>query len=207
MNDIAQKGLILTILVTIVALLGAAELVVMIERVQPASEHLRYYEFYLSMFKVIIGGFLIAMLGILIPNAVGEAKDNFKKLRASRIAYSKAKTGIDYLRLELSMMSLVEAAASLQKVHFHKHYAQLFDDFEEHLKKRYDSNNEMKNPDIWDKEMYTRLFVTREILEAHADEWDAMTRERRIALLTFALPTEPDTDIASKRRYRKAIPR
>jgi hypothetical protein len=189
MKGVAQRALKPTILVTVITLLGATALVVMLERAHPAPERRHYYEFYLSIFKLIVGGFLVAMLGILIPNAISETKYNFKKLRASKIAYSKAKTGIDYLKLRLSTMNLVEAVALLEKVHYHKHYAQLFDEFEEHLKKRYDSDHELRNPDKWDEVMYTRLFVTREILEKNADNWDAMTRKGRIALLNDALPT------------------
>jgi hypothetical protein len=158
---------------------------------------------YADVFKTIIAGVVVAMLGVLIPAVIGEARYAFERMKESRAAYSSAKTGIDYLKLRLSTMDLAEAAAFVQHVHIQKHLAELYDEFSVHLWRRYKG---LKTPQMWDDEMYEKLFLTRDTLECEAMRWDKLTPEERIAVLNYALPTEPEGGSLTKSRYARSMP-
>jgi hypothetical protein len=54
-------------------------------------------EIYSDFFKTILIGGVIAMASTLVAAVLTEAREQFEKLKESRLAYSKAKTGVDYL--------------------------------------------------------------------------------------------------------------
>ena len=76
--------------------------------------------------------------------------------------------------------------------HFHKHIAELFDDFPKWLVKRYDGK---MTADQWDIMMYGRLFCARQVLEKNAEAWDQLSPAQRIILLDRALPTKSEINI------------
>jgi hypothetical protein len=156
-----------------------------IEVIQPSHDDLATYQFNLDMFKTILAGFLVAMLGILIPASIAETKNNFIRLKESRIAYSKAKTGIDYLSLYLCTAKLTDAEKFIRVVHFYKHQAVLFPEFKQHIKERFGDNI---SPDDWDEVVYRKLRNTRILLKRNATIWDKLSPAKRLEILRFALP-------------------
>jgi hypothetical protein len=189
MRNIAKLSLKIALYSTAALIVVAVAVTITLQIVRPSSDRLPVLNFELDMFKTILAGFVVGMLGILIPAVASEARQIFEQRKASRVAYSEAKTGIDYLKLHLAAANLPEAAAAVQKVHFLKHQAELYEEFPEWLDKRYGRD---KTPEQWDIEMYGKLFCARKALEENADAWDGLSPAQRIALLNLALPTEPD---------------
>jgi hypothetical protein len=196
---IARRALRLTIAGAIVLLIIAIGCVALLERARPDPSRVDYYKLYVDIFKIILAGFLVAMLGVLIPAVTAEARYDFERLKASRVAYSRAKTGVDYLKLRIASMKLAEASAQVQEVHFHKHKAELYDELQLHLDRRYPTEMRM-DVDKWDEMMYQKLFLIREVLEKEAEHWDGMKPTERIKLISTYLPSEPDVPL--KIRYK-----
>jgi hypothetical protein len=199
---IARHALNLTIAGAIVLLVTAIGSIAFLEWVRPDPSRVAYYKLYVDIFKIVLAGFLVAMLGILIPAVTAEARYDFERLKASRASYSRAKTGMDYLKLRIASMKLAEASAHVQQVHFYKHQAELYDELQLHLEKRYPPEEKM-DVDKWDEMMYQKLFLIREVLEKEAEHWDGMTPTERIKLISTYLPSEPD--IPLKIRYKGRV--
>jgi hypothetical protein len=189
MRDIARLSLKIALYTTVSLIVIAVTVTITLQMARPSADQLPFLKFELAMFKAILAGFVVGMLGILIPAVASEARQRFEQRKASRIAYSEAKTGVDYLKLRLAAASLAEAATVLQRAHFLKHQAELYDEFPGWLDKRYDR---AKTPEQWDVEMYGKLFCARQALEENADAWDRLSPAKRIALLDRALPTESE---------------
>jgi hypothetical protein len=111
MRNIASRSFKIALYALIVA---AAGLTLALELARPGADRLPLLNFELGLFKAILAGFVVGMLGILIPAVASEARQRFEQRKESRIAYSKAKTEIDYLKLRLAASRLAEAAAALQ---------------------------------------------------------------------------------------------
>lgn len=151
----------------------------------PSAAQLAIYKFDLELFKTTLGGFLVAMLGILIPASITEALHNFKRLKESRAAYSRAKTGIDYLALRLCTATLIEAHEIIHEVHFYKHQAVLYPEFEQHIKERY---NSCISAEMWDEVTYRKLRNTRILIKKNASKWNHLMPAERLGILREALP-------------------
>lgn len=186
MTGVAVRALRWTGWIAIALLAAGIVLVAVLETIHPAPERYRDYGFYFSIFKWILGGFVVAMLGIVIPQVVSDERYRFERMRESRIAYSEAKTGIDYLKIRLATLPLAEATALVQQAHYKKHHAELFDELTLHLRRRYGPD---MTPEIWDETMYRKLFGTRRVLEENVGAWDGLTGQQRIRLLDSVLPT------------------
>ena len=194
MRNIASRSFKIALYATVALIVAAAGLTLALELLRPGADRLPFLNFELGLFKAILAGFVVSMLGILIPAVASEARQRFEQRKESRIAYSEAKTDVDYLKLRLAASSLAEAAAALQNAHFHKHQAELFDEFPEWLEKRYGADMTALR---WDEMMYGRLFCARQALEQNAEAWDRLSPAQRIALLDRALPTT--AEIAAER--------
>ena len=192
MRNIARLTSKILLYVTAVLIVTASIITVMLELNPSWARQLRLFEFELNMFKVIVAGFVVSMLGILIPAVAIETREQFERRKESRIAYSEAKTGVDYLKLRLAAVNLAEAENALRGAHFQKHQAELFDEFTEWLEKRYDGK---MTADQWNEMMYAKLFRARQVLENNAETWDKLNPAQRIALLDHALPTRSEIEI------------
>jgi hypothetical protein len=155
----------------------------------PTADRIQYLKLYADWAKAILVGFGAALLAVLIPAYLSEARFHFERLKDSRTAYSEAKTGQDYLLLRLSTLDLKDAAALVQRVHVRKHEAELYPELAIHLKRRRID----RTPEQWGDEIYGRLFVVRQLLESKAGEWDSMSIGSRLAFLREAIPA-PNLD-------------
>jgi hypothetical protein len=134
----------------------------------------------LDVLKLAVVGFLIALLGILIPKGFSEARYKFEKQKEARIAFSRAKTGVDYLSLRLAVVPLQEAAALIQQLHVWKHRAELYpQEVSDFLRGR----KEGLTPKQWADLQYEQLHAVRDALERSADAWNKMSKSKRIAVL------------------------
>jgi len=152
-----------------------------------------YYDACIDLLKTILIGFSVAVVGTMIPTILAEARHDFERLRDSRIAYSEAKTGFDYLALRLPTLSLLEAASLVQNVHTRKHIAELYDELALHLERRGIS----KTAAQWGDYIYYYLYQVRHMLEAHALEWDTLTTADRLKLIRNVLPEAPLDKLAA----------
>jgi hypothetical protein len=185
MKSVIRWTSLAVIVITIGLTIGAVIIASRIEIHPVSAAQLAIYRFDLDIFKTIVAGFLVAMLGILIPAYITEARQNFERLKESRAAYSNAKTGLDYLALRLCTAKLAKAPDIIQEVHFHKHQAVLFPEFRQHIKDRYES---CISADKWDEVAYKKLRNTRLLLKKHASGWDNLTAPERLEILKAALP-------------------
>jgi len=183
MKRTAYVALVTTVFVAAVLLFLLERSALQYTGVMPAGDRIQYYKLYVDLAKAVLVGFGAALLGILIPAVFAEARYSFERLRDSRTAYSEAKTGIDYLPLRLCTLDLKAAAAFVQRAHVRKHEAELYPELKFHLKKR----GINKTPEQWGDGIYSQLFDVRELLEAHAGEWDSLRPDARLALLRDVL--------------------
>jgi hypothetical protein len=183
MKRTAYVALVTTVFVAAVLLFLLERSALQYTGVMPVGDRIQYYKLYVDLAKAVLVGFGAALLGILIPAVFAEARYSFERLRDSRTAYSEAKTGIDYLPLRLCTLDLKAAAAFVQRAHVRKHEAELYPELKFHLKKR----GINKTPEQWGDGIYSQLFDVRELLEAHAGEWDSLRPEARLALLREVL--------------------
>ena len=183
MKRTAYVALVTTVFVAAVLLFLLERSALQYTGVMPAGDRIQYYKLYVDLAKAVLVGFGAALLGILIPAVFAEARYSFERLRDSRTAYSEAKTGIDYLPLRLCTLDLKAAAAFVQRAHVRKHEAELYPELKFHLKKR----GIDKTPEQWGDGIYSQLFDVRELLEAHAGEWDSLRPDARLALLRDVL--------------------
>jgi hypothetical protein len=153
-------------------------------------DRLAYYIVYLDAFKVILVSGLVALVGALVPQIIAHSRAEFDKLKESRIAYSNAKTGIDYLTVRLCALKLPQASALIQRTHVYKHQAELYEELlERWLRRREDLRTSLE----WGEDMYKKLFKIRCLLEQHASEWDNLTPDQRLKLLHTVAPTVEET--------------
>ena len=182
-------ALVAILVVSVVAVISATQII----------EHLRttdirdaaYYKYCLDVFKTVVVGLIVGALGVVIPASLAYSRDKFDRLKASRAAFSSAKTGADYLSLRLSAAKLSKAGSLIQEVHFQKHQAQLYDkELKHHLKLRYDPPVSLKD---WDEVMYRKLRNARQVLKQNASTWDSLQPGERLDLLAQALPDCDET--------------
>jgi hypothetical protein len=184
MKNVVRTSLITTIIVTLILFAWVAWLEWHLPVSMSAPDRIQYSKLHVELFKAILVGFSVALIGILIPVILSEARLDFQRLKDSRSAYSDAKTGFDYLALRLCTLRLKDAALLIQSVHVKKHMAELYDELDQHLKKR----GIRKNAKQWGDFLYKYLYELRHLLEQHAASWDSLTPETRLALLRSALP-------------------
>lgn len=138
----------------------------------PRSE-LDYLHFILEGYKAIGIGFLIAILGTLIPHLLPETKYKFEKQKEGRQVYSRAKTEIEYLHLNLARLRRGEAIDYLLEVHQRKHLADIY-------------IREMPGIGQWYGNPYETIKCCRRVLE-ETSEWDDLYPDQRREKLCEAL--------------------
>ena len=135
---------------------------------------LKCLTFILEVYRTIVVGFLVAMLGILAPNILSEAKYEFERQKKGREVYSKAKTGIDYFRFDLADLDLKDARNYIHEIHELKHLADTYirndpQIAQWHYKKPYDA--------------YRIIMEYLEAVENIQHQWDFITYESRRRIL------------------------
>jgi hypothetical protein len=138
-------------------------------------EHQRLY---LDAYKAIGIGFLVVLMGKIIPNLVFEGRDDFERAKESRVAYSQAKTSVIYLPGTLAVLDYGEAMAVVQKSHRKLHIAETYGkELSEYLEWYGDKI-------VWTDQVYWELTAVRRLLQSHADIWNnlkAGDRTNRVA--------------------------
>jgi hypothetical protein len=132
------------------------------------TQRLEYLKLILDVYKAIGIGFLIALLGTLVPHLLPEARYEFELLKDGRALYSKAKTGIDYLPYRLSELSFADGIRHIEEVHQLKHLAETY-------------MRETSRVGKFPYDAYQEINVYRQVLVDAAPSWDDLSREQRLA--------------------------
>jgi hypothetical protein len=152
---------------------------------------------YFDAYQAIGIGFLVALLGTIIPNLILESRDKFERAKESRIAYSQAKTSVLYLQGTLSVLGYGEAMAVLQESHRKLHIAETYGkELKQYLKWYGDK-------ETWIAQTYWELTAVRRLLQSRADEWKDLSFGARTALVDKALSAVRDLFGAKGERWKK----
>lgn len=141
------------------------------------TEQLR---FFLDAYKAIGVGFLVALLGAIIPQLLPEARDRFERFKDSRVAYSEAKTSVIYLPDKLSDLSISDAAKVVQDAHKKLHLAETYTELKNHLKWH-------PHPEFWVAYNYWELMAIQKALRKNVNKWNSLSTEVRLNILLDAL--------------------
>lgn len=137
---------------------------------------------FLDGYKAIGTGFLVAILVVLVPQLLPEEKYRFERLKDSRVAYSKARTGIAYLPTRISKLSLDGAVELIQSVHQDLHVAQTYEELASHLAP-------YETPEKWGPLQFRTLKAIKLALEQRMVDWDAMQPTVRLEVVRAAIET------------------
>lgn len=131
---------------------------------------LEYLRFFLDAYKAVGIGFLVALLGVIIPHLLPEAQYQFQRHKESRTAYSQAKTALMYLPEKVACLGCLEAIATVQEAHEKLHLARTYDELQEYLDPPF-------TPKTWTEKRYWELTAIRWMLGEHADRWHELRGE------------------------------
>ncbi|MES9921786.1 MAG: hypothetical protein ABW161_16285 [Candidatus Thiodiazotropha sp.] len=173
-NSIAISSIVIAIILFVAATIWMSAVITEPsgDSIEAHEVRVKYLTFKLDVYKTITIGFLVAILGLLIPNILPEAKYKFELLKEGRRIYSKAKTGIDYFRFELADLNRLSARAHIHEIHEHKHIADEYDipNWEGIYRKPYG--------------VYKTIMAYLDLVENTESPWDTLTfEERRSKLL------------------------
>jgi len=159
------------VIAALALVLATAALGLLVDMPSDPTLKLDYLKFALEVYKAIGIGFLITILGALIPHILPEAKYEFDKLKEGREVFSKAKTGIDYLPYRLAELNFKDSMDHLETVHQLKHLAAVY-------------LQDSSQVGEWRYKPYYRIVEFRNAVEKRTPSgWDSLTREERLGLL------------------------
>lgn len=162
--------IIATIITAILFIVCTIWVISILELPDDNSLRLEYLKFILELYKVIGIGFLVTLLGTLIPNILPEAKYEFDKLKEGREIFSKAKTGIDYLPYRLAELNFKESLEYIESIHRLKHLADIY-------------LNELPKVGKWPYDPFEKIAVIRNLVLSKSKNWDKMSRESKLKIL------------------------
>lgn len=138
---------------------------------------LKYMQFYFEAFKALIVSFVVAILVVVIPQYLNEAKYMFERLRDSRRAYSEAHTGFTYLEYRLAVLDYGAAILLIEDIHVKKHIAETYDELEIHLRRK---NETLRD---WSARIANKLDALKHEIGSDYDSWSKSTPQERLQRL------------------------
>jgi hypothetical protein len=136
---------------------------------------------YLEAYKAVGVGFLVAVLGVSVPQLLPEARDRFERFKNSRVAYSEAKTAVIYLPETVSELTFAPAVAAVQDAHRKLHLAETYSELQTHLIGWH------PHPETWVDRNYWELMAIRRALRTSVNTWDHLTSRNRLQIIDSAL--------------------
>ena len=131
----------------------------------PEEQHI-----FLEYYRTIGLGFLIAILGVMIPHLLANEKYRNQRFQDSKIHYSEAKTDIIYLKEEISQLYYFDAIKKLKNAHRKLHLAETHPkELKQHLKWLHPYEN------TWVDRNYWELTFIRQMLNSKIKEWNSLT--------------------------------
>lgn len=142
--------------------------------------HLKYLLFFLDGYKAIGIGLIVAVLGIVIPHLLPEARYVAERSKESRAAYSEAKTSIIYLPAKLADRSYADAVALVEQAHKYLHLAESYEELKQYLVPYND-------PATWGEKRFRELQAVTNLLKQQAEYWSTLSPSQRIAKVEAAM--------------------
>jgi len=169
-----SRGLVGTILVGALIVAGIAVVAISIGLAYLDDPGLQEKQLYFDLYRSVGIGFVVALLGALIPHLLTEARDEFEREKESREAYSKAKTAILYLPGTLATRGYGEASRTLREAHQLLHKAETYPQhLDRYLSEWYGDS------ETWRSQSYWELTAVRLLLQSHASDWSGYTENQR----------------------------
>ena len=134
----------------------------------------KYLEQYISLLQVIVVGFVVALVSVIIPMTLPEARDRFERFKESREAYSRAKTAVIYLPDRVASLDREKAFRLVEKTHRELHLAETFQDL-------IIGKNYLKwfaNPELWVSYNYLQILAVAKTL--HEFDWGKTEKRSRL---------------------------
>jgi hypothetical protein len=170
---------------------------------------------FLDAYKAIGAGFLVAVLGFVIPQLLPQARDYFERFKESRNAYSEAKTSVMYLPETIASLKFDGALKAIRGAHEKLHRAETYrDQLKQHLVW-------YPHPATWVDRNFWELFAIRVALRSNIEDWDEKLKpgERlevvrkmlRIVEASFGpdnenwVPLMPLSERARKRKHEEEL--
>lgn len=148
------------------------------------SERVQYLEQYVNLVQVIGVGVVVALVSVIIPLMLPEARDRFERYKESRVAYSRAKTAVLYLCDRVVNVDREEAFRLVEEAHRELHFAETFEDMI--IKKGY--LRWFGNPTLWVLYNYWQIVAVAEVLRLLPIDWNTAEGKNMLrAHLTKAL--------------------
>lgn len=152
-----------------------------------SSDNLKLIDVLFNVYKSIVVGFVVGILGFLVPQYYKQARDNFEREREARRLFSCVETGVSYLPDRISVTGKMEEALKhLEELHVQKHELLVFkNDFIKNrdLGKYVESD---KGLDGWSQKTYLRLRAIRLALRDFPEDWGAGSAKEKCAYLEDA---------------------
>lgn len=131
----SEKSLIakVILIVVIMALALTVAVIVWLQTqfpppVDDLAVKVRYLEQYVAVLQILAVGVLAAILTVIIPLLLPEARDRFERYKESRQAYSRAKTSVIYLPDKVANAAdMKEATELVAEAHRELHFAETFE--------------------------------------------------------------------------------
>lgn len=137
-------------------------------------------QFYYDIFKTLLVSFVVAVLVVVIPHSLNEAKYRLERLRESRRAYSEAHTGFTYLEYRLAVLDYGAAIALIEDIHVKKHMAETYDELATHLSRKGEAVKD------WSDRIAGKLDRLTKEIGSDYERWTASTPQERLAKLLRA---------------------
>jgi hypothetical protein len=151
----------------------------------PPADHasrILYLEQYVAVIQVIAVGIVVALISVIVPLVLPEARDRFEQYKESRRAYSRAKTAVIYLPDRVSSADKETAVVLVEGAHRELHLAETFEDVI--IEKGY--LKWFERPDLWIPYNYWQIVAVAEVLrkgnQRSPEDTDALTNRLRDTL-------------------------
>lgn len=129
----------------------------------------QYLEQYVAVLQILAVGVLAAILTVIIPLLLPEARDRFERYKESRKAYSRAKTAVIYLPDRVANAAdMKEAIKLVEEAHRELHFAETFENVI--IDRGYLAW--FANPHLWVLYNYWQISAVAEVLRKSG--WSAM---------------------------------
>lgn len=133
---------------------------------------------FLEYYRYVGFGFIIALLGILIPHLLANEQYKNQQFKESKLHYSKAKTEIIYLREEIAQLNYIDAIKKIKEVHQQLHLAETYPkELIQHLQWIHPYQH------TWVDRNYWEITLIRKMLNKRIENWNNLTiieREQEI---------------------------
>jgi hypothetical protein len=135
-------------------------------------------QLFLEWYKAIGIGFLISLLGAIIPHILTEERFAFERFKDSRKVYSLAKTSIIYLPEILPSLDYANAIKKIIDAHRWLHLAETYpNELHKHLHWLH------PREDSWVPRNYWEIYAIQKTLAENIDIWPDLGKSKRLRII------------------------